>query len=343
MRTIRRRIRSLWRFDGAPTLRAPLSNLSFLSVTTSASWRVTRWLESRNLSTGETQPVPLTRSLIDLRADMVGPVLSRVYQSPGSGYAERFKHLIEPRVSVQWLSPFDRFAEVVRNDHVDQQVGGTTTVNYSLTTRLLARLRGGGRVHQLLSAGISQSYYSNALAAVFDSQYQSATVGSYSPIQISAQVTPADQLSVRYQMFIDQRTLQVRSYSASGMFNRRTMELAAGWSKRQYLPDVPGFADPNAATHFLNANLNLHTSDGRTGGTYGVNFDVKQKEFMQQRFVAFYNAQCCGITVDFQTVNVSHLGVGFEKDRRFGISFTLAGIGSFSNPMGAFGNNDGRR
>jgi hypothetical protein len=64
---------------------------------------------------------------------------------------------------------------------------------------------------------------------------------------------------------------------------------------------------------------------------------------MQQRIVAFYNAQCCGITVDYQTVNLSHLGVGVEKDRRFGISFTLAGIGSFSNPMGAFGNNEGRR
>jgi hypothetical protein len=31
------------------------------------------------------------------------------------------------------------------------------------------------------------------------------------------------------------------------------------------------------------------------------------------------------------------------KDRRFGISFTLAGIGSFANPFGAFGDNSGRR
>lgn len=335
--------RSLWRFDGAPTVRAPLSKLPFLSVTTSASWRITRWLESRNLGTGETQPVPLTRSLLDLRADIMGPVLSKVYQSPNSRYAERFKHLIEPRISIQWLSPFNRFAEVIRNDSVDQQVGGTTTVDYSLGTRLQARLRSGGSTRQVLVAGIGQSYYSNALAAAFDTQYQSATVGQFSPIQISAAVTPTDAVGGRYQMFIDQRTLQVRSYSASGIFNRGPAQVTAGWSKRQYLPDVPGFNDPNAATHFFNTNLSLRTADGRAGGTYGMNFDVKQKEFMQQRIVAFYNAQCCGITVDFQTVSVAHLDVGIQKDRRFGISFTLAGIGSFSNPMGAFGDNGGRR
>jgi hypothetical protein len=30
-------------------------------------------------------------------------------------------------------------------------------------------------------------------------------------------------------------------------------------------------------------------------------------------------------------------------DRRFGISFSLAGLGSFSNPFGSFGDNSGRR
>jgi hypothetical protein len=43
-------------------------------------------------------------------------------------------------------------------------------------------------------------------------------------------------------------------------------------------------------------------------------------------------------------VALGHLALaGLQQDRRFGISFTLAGIGSFSNPMGAFGNNTGRR
>lgn len=335
--------RSVWRFDGAPTIRAPLSRLSFLSVTTAASWRVTHWLESLDPLTGTPLPAPITRSLIDLRADLVGPVLARVYQTPKGRFAERFKHLIEPRVSFQWLSPFTRFREVIRNDYVDQQVGGTTTLNYSLASRLLARLRGNGSVRQILAVGLGQSYYSNALAGAFDPQYQSATAGNFSPIQLSASVTPTDAVGGRFQMFVDSRTLDVRSYSASGSLNGRLTQLSAGWSKRQYLPDVPGFNNPDSATHFLNANVSVRTADGRAGGTYGLNYDVKQGALMQQRIVTYYNAQCCGITVDYQTVSVAHLDVGVQKDRRFSISFTLAGIGSFSNPMGAFGDNGGRR
>ena len=38
----------LWRFDALPTIRAPLSNWPFLSVATSASWRLTHWLERRD-------------------------------------------------------------------------------------------------------------------------------------------------------------------------------------------------------------------------------------------------------------------------------------------------------
>jgi hypothetical protein len=35
-------------------------------------------------------------------------------------------------------------------------------------------------------------------------------------------------------------------------------------------------------------------------------------------------------------------GLAIPQDRRFNISFTLAGIGSFSNALGAFGGQQGR-
>ena len=58
---------------------------------------------------------------------------------------------------------------------------------------------------------------------------------------------------------------------------------------------------------------------------------------IQQRWTGFYNAQCCGLMVEYQDYNLpSALFVG-PKDRRFNLSFTLAGIGSFSNFFGAFG------
>ena len=50
-----------------------------------------------------------------------------------------------------------------------------------------------------------------------------------------------------------------------------------------------------------------------------------------------YAAQCCGVSVDYQVVNVAPYGVGIQTDHRFNFSFTLAGIGTFTNPLGSFG------
>ena len=338
--------RGVWRFDGAPTVRATLSPLDYLYVTTAASWRLTRWSDSIDPLTGDPASVALNRSLLDLRADVAGPILERIWKTPKNGYAEGFRHRIEPRIGVQWLSAFDRFNQVVRNDYTDQQVGGTTTINYSLTNKLSAKVKqdGGASNRDILIVTVQQSYYSNALAGQFDTNYQGATQGSFSPIQVRVIGRPQDRVDGQFQMYIDSDTRAIMSYSATAGLSSDLTEFRGGWSRRLFLPDVPGFDNPAGATHFLDAAVKLRTKSRRFSGEYGLNYDVKSRGFLNQRVVVGMNAQCCGVSVDYQTVALGHLALaGLQQDRRFGISFTLAGIGSFSNPMGAFGNNTGRR
>jgi len=66
---------------------------------------------------------------------------------------------------------------------------------------------------------------------------------------------------------------------------------------------------------------------------------MKLQSFVNQRLIASYNTQCCGLAVEYQRFNYGQAGtvVGVPHDRRFNISFTLAGLGSFSNALGAFG------
>jgi hypothetical protein len=122
--------------------------------------------------------------------------------------------------------------------------------------------------------------------------------------------------------------------SASGTLYRQFVEVTGGWSKRMVIEGNPSFTEAGAS-HFLNASTTLRTRDNRLGGTYGFNFDAKNGDFLQQRIVAYYNSQCCGVSFDWQTISTPLLNI--PSDRRFGISFTLAGIGSFSNPLGSFG------
>ena len=71
---------------------------------------------------------------------------------------------------------------------------------------------------------------------------------------------------------------------------------------------------------------------------------MKTKDFLNQRIIAHYNSQCCGIAVEYQKFNFGTRAgaVGVPRDHRFNLSFTLAGIGTFSDLFGAFGGQQGR-
>jgi lipopolysaccharide assembly outer membrane protein LptD (OstA) len=336
---------SLLRFDASPVIRAPLSHLTWLSVSTAAYWRMTHWLESLDPVSGLQVPIRLTRNLLDLRARAVGPVFARVFQTPDSGYSERIKHLIEPEFSVHWLSPFEHLNQVVKHDNTDYQVGGTTALGYSLSNQILVRRRrasGQGDVRQVLTVSLSQTYYSNQLAATYDTSYQSAAAGRFSPLRLNAAATPADDVSANFQMEIDSEFRRPRSMTLTGSINRPSTQVTAGWSKRLVIPGLPGFEAANS-THFLNAAVGVRPLDGRVQGRYELHYDIRNQSMLQQRVMLSYNAQCCGVNVDYQTFSFAHLtNLPNQTDRRFGISFTLAGIGSFSNPLGSFGNNSGR-
>jgi hypothetical protein len=59
---------------------------------------------------------------------------------------------------------------------------------------------------------------------------------------------------------------------------------------------------------------------------------------LQQRVSGFYNAQCCGLAMEYQTYNYGAASLSpIPADHRFFLSFTLAGLGNFSPMNGALG------
>jgi lipopolysaccharide assembly outer membrane protein LptD (OstA) len=349
--------RSLFRFDMSPRVSVPISNLSALTVTASAAFRYTYWLDSQDPVTLARIKQPIGRDILDLQSKVVGPVFSRIWHTPKNGYADGFKHLIEPNFTLAWLSPFKDSARIVQLDGTDTLVTGTTTMTYGITNRILAKRRmgapidepvGAGGVREIVTVDITQTYYTNSLAAQYDPNYQSSYAGLYtyqtpaspfSPVQVTANVRPTDTTTAQFRMEYDTKYNAVRTYNASGTVNEPAAQITAGWSKRQYIPGLTGFNDPNGADHFLNLHATLRQPSNHFGGTYAFNYDVLRGYFLQRRYQFFYNSQCCGLAFDLQTVDLTHFsGLTFAgSDRRMSISFTLAGIGTFSNPLGSFG------
>jgi hypothetical protein len=314
-------------------------------VNSSVSWRGTYWSESLD-DKGVQVPEPIGRQYFDLLSRITGPVFNRIWNTPGNEYAEKFKHVIEPSLSVQRITAIDNFDRIVQLEGSDFTRGSVTSLRYGLANRLYAKKT---TSREILSGTISQSWYTDARAAAYDPRYQSSSYRSvsrtkFSAVAILVRGMPTERFQADFRTEYHPVAKTLTTLAANGTISSGWIQGTGGWSRRRFIRDLPGFEEASA-THFLNGSANVTRPGSRLGGNYSLNYDLKQQAFLQQRVAAYYNAQCCGVTVEYQTFNLQGSFAGpttVPKDRRFNISFTLAGIGTFSNLFGAFGGSQTR-
>jgi LPS-assembly protein len=330
----------LTRYDLQPRIRVPFTKLSFLSVNSTAAFRTTYWSERRDAS-GTQIPDGISRNYYELQSNITGPSFNRIWNLPGNGYAEKLKHSIEPVVNLQRISPIENFNEIVQLYSVDLIIGRTTRVSYGVANRLFRKPRGGPS-REVVSATIGQSYYTDARAAQYDQDYRTSNGTSpskFSPLSITVRGVPTDQITANFRADYDTRYSAFRTMAADATVRVGTwLQSVFGWSQRRYIPELSGFNDLTRLDHYVNLFTNVRTRDNRFGGLHSFNYDVLHGSFLQQRVLAYYNAQCCGFAVEYQKWDLSRLGYSpIAQDHRLNFSFTLSGIGTFANPLGALG------
>ena len=336
------------RMDLSPLIRVPFTRWPFLTLNSSISYRQTYWTE--RIDEGIQVDNGISRSFVDLQTQITGPLLVKVWDTPNSGYSERMKHVIEPFVTIQRITAIDNFDQIVQLEGTDSIVGNVTQVRYGLNNRLYARRAEGGGpavAREILTVSVQQSYYTDENAAQYDRQFQTSFQGgdnpaptNYSPVSLTVRAGPTSELSGTLRAEYDTQFGALRTISADASIQLSGwLHQTAGWSQRRFVDGLAGFDDPNNLDHYLNSYTALRTRDNRIGGVYQFNYDVLRRRYLQQTLLAYYNTQCCGISFEYQSYNLEGLGarVRVDHDRRFNLSFTLAGLGSFSNMLGAFG------
>jgi LPS-assembly protein len=351
----------LSRVDFAPQIRYPFKKWAFFTVNSTFGWRETYYTKSfepnSDPNVQKLVDSSLNRTLYTLQAQIVGPVFNKVWDTPDNGYAEKFKHSIEPVMTINRTSSVDNINQIVKLDGIDQLVGGTT-LTYGLNNRFYAKRKTtpgvAAQSREIFDIELSQSYYTNQNAAQYDTQYQT-TLGvisqvptNFSPIALNFRALPTDSVNANVRAEFDARYHGLRTISAQGsyMWTNR-VQVTGGWSKRGYIAEIPQFNDcrfvqtplacsPASLDQAINASSTMHTKDNKVGATLSFNYDVLRGYMQQQRMSLFYNAQCCGIALEYQTYN---FGPGssapIPADHRFFLSFTLAGLGNFSPFNGA--------
>ena len=341
----------LTRFDVAPTVRVPFNRWPFLGINSAVTWRATYWTERLQMQvpvptvTGVQVDEGVARQYFDFSVRATGPVFNRIFNPPEGKEGTKYKHVIQPSVTLQKVTNFDVFDQIVKLESGDYTIG-RTQVTYDLTNRLYAKK---DVAREILSLSVNQSYYTDARAAQYDMQYQSSftakRASNFSPVAVQFRAAASDRLQGDFRTEWDPTAHALRSIAANANFSSGNwLNGSAGWSQRRFIPGLPGFDDPNLSDQYINSTVNIRRSRNKFGGNYSFNYDVKDNRFLNQRWVAYYNSQCCGVAVEYQTFNLqgSFVQTNVTHDRRFNISFTLAGIGTFSNLFGAFGGQQSR-
>lgn len=333
--------RSLSRFDVTPQLRYPFKKFPFFTVNSTLSWRETYY--SRSLdptdTTGNTlEDSGVERHYATMATQLVGPVFTRVWNTPDNGYAEKFKHTIEPVFAADRTTQITNYDRIVKIDGTDYTYGDTTRLSYGINNRLYAKRKVGtiSQALEILALEISQTYYTNASASLVDPRYATSTTGTtpnnFSPVALTLRASPSQTVTANLRAEVDSKYKQLRQMSVNTNLNlRQQLQVSAGWSRSFYIAELAGFNNKDALSNWLNGQANLQTRDRKYGAVYSYTYDIKKAAMLQQRMSLFYNAQCCGIAAEYQRYNYAGLpSYIVPADHRFFLSFTLAGLGNFS-------------
>jgi LPS-assembly protein len=341
------------RFDFNPQIRFPFKKWQWFTVNSTLSWRDTYYSRSLVVTDplfGTTAPSavdePLNRKFFTLQTQIVGPVFNKIWDTPENGYAEKFKHTIEPTLTVSRTSAIDDFNNIIKIDGTDNYVGGVTQLTYGVNNRFYAKRPTvpGQRSQalEILDVSITQSHYSNAQAAFYDPQYatssSAASLSNFSPIELVARAMPTSAFNANVTIDVDSRYLKLRQLAASGSYNwSGRLQTTLGWSKQGFIPQLPAYSVLDNLMNTVNGGANFHTRDNHYGSVYNFTYDATHGTMLQQSISAFYNSQCCGVAFQYQSFNFGGItsGLNVSADHRFFLSFTLAGLGNFSPFNGA--------
>jgi hypothetical protein len=280
---------------------------------------------------------PLNRSFFETQLEMRGPVFSRVFDTPGFGYSERFKHTIGPEVSWTYRTRVDAFDSIPKFDGDDYFLG-TNQIAYSLVQRFWAKRRGPtGKLvpYEFFSWRLMQTYYVQIADGQgnFDPNYSSSAFGPgfkpehLSPLMSRMRLKPAPGFSFDFNVEYDVNFQQIRRTSVSGNLNRPRISLNGGWSRSVRLAEDP--AERTVGAHSLRGNATFALLPKRLTVEGSADYDLVNDLLWQMRGQIRYSVQCCGFSVEHIRYNWNGRD---ETQWRFNLE--LANIGSMGNFLG---------
>ena len=317
-----------YRTDIFPTISMRLRTPQWLSIKPQVSLRQTWYSASRNPESGQVEESEsVSRSYAQGQVEVVGPSFSRIFNREAGGFS-RFKHVIEPRFRYLRTTDVQDQRNVIRFDSVDTPYLPIVqdSVEYSLTQRVIGKESGeNGTAREIASFSLRQSV---ALSDPFESAGESAGEHEFTPLQASLRVNPYQSVTLDATASFGNISHQLDQMSVSANV------LGTGRHADKYLGLTYFASLESARSQFSSSQVRVNAGSfiirDRLRADVQLNFDAKEGEFLEQRYVAGWTGSCYGIALEYRRYQL--FGAVGERNRAsYGAAVTLKNVGTFGS------------
>ena len=312
------------RFDLFPKVNVPLSLFTWLSLEGTAGVRITTYGKSLSADGTSFTDDRYNREALSTEVSLTGPALSRLFEGK-LGPFTKFKHVVEPRVTWDYLAGRDDFAATPLFDEIDSLVP-TNVIRYSLLQHLLAKGEQGGS-REIASFEVARRYFvrlpgeGTAYGPVPDAQRGS-------PWDFVLRVNATSSLNLDVRTTWDSHTNQVTSASVTAVMSRAERSLALSLFDSHPVI-VPAENDPGASAQ-LRVSGGMPILPKRLRFDVEANYDLSKGKMLESRTLLTLQAACCKILAEYRD-----LRTGEVPSRDFRIALTLKNVGSFLDFTGS--------
>ena len=240
----------------------------------------------------------VNRRFFTMQAQMVGPVFTRIWDTPNNRYAEKFKHTIEPFLNIQRTSSIDNANEIVQLDGIDYVVGGTTQYTYGVNNRFYAKRRldagpAGPVARDPDRVPDAELLHERPGLAIRPAVRDPASTGpprrarrraSFRPMQLAVR----SQLTDTFNTTVSAEVRQPLSQAAHDLGERHVRVVGPAPDQLRLEQDADTSpSSPGSTTrvpHALDDRLRQrsHARENRLGSIYSFNYDVQHSAMLQQ-------------------------------------------------------------
>ena len=227
-------------------------------------------------------------------------------------------------------------------------------MSYGLTNRVLVRkdTEGepqSGAPRELLNVSVRQSYYTRrerqqvttpSYSYGFNNARAECVFADLAPGARDADDAAGDRLSARIRPAARCRAgPKLLGMGLNGMFRTPAVNVTGGWSRQAFALTTSDRRRHQRQQHRPGDRRFPASSKASSAAWCQFQYDVTKSTLLNQRYVGFLQRAVLRRLVRIPGLQLSQLPNQFllPQDRRFNMSFTLAGVGSFSNFFGAFG------